>query len=276
MRNTTIDIHPLTGAIGAEILNIDLTADHPEQTWLEIAEAFREHGVIFFRDQKLTPEDQIKFTNRFGTMSPSKLFTPVPGYPEMEEVRKEPDAKRAIGDVWHSDQTYREAPTRGTVLYCLESPTHGGDTSFLSMAKAYDALSDGLKHTLEGLRAIHSNAEPLAAMRHGSPGREHRVQKREETEVSHPVVIRMPENGRKVLFVNPSKTMRFEGWTEQESDALLEYLYRHSERPEFQCRFRWQEGSLAFWDNYQVWHYATNDYHGQRRVMHRTTVDMEP
>ena len=274
MRNSLLDIRPLTGAVGAEILDIDLAAPQPDQAWREIGQALSDWGVIFFRDQELTPEQQMVFANHLGTISANPNYKKVDGYEDLEEIRKEPEQRDNIGGAWHTDQTFRERPTRGTILYAREVPDFGGDTLFISMAKAYESLSDGLKHTLEGLRARHSELRTFLKAKGGSDAG-YGASGRAPREAYHPVVIKLPENGRRVLFVNPSKTIDFEGWTEEESRNLLEFLFRHSERPEFMCRFRWREGSMAMWDNYQTWHYATNDYHGKRRVMHRLTVEME-
>ena len=162
------------------------------------------------------------------------------------------------------------------MLYARKVPPSGGDTLFASMYAAYEALSDGLKQTLEGLRALHSSRHVFGANRH-KPGNDlqGRVGNPElaTQDAVHPVVIRHPGSGRKTLYVNPGFTLRFEGWTDDESRPLLDFLYRHAQRPEFCCRFQWAEGSIAFWDNRATWHYAVNDYHGERRLMHRVTIE---
>jgi taurine dioxygenase len=161
------------------------------------------------------------------------------------------------------------------MLYAREVPRTGGDTLFASMYAAYDALSDGLKSTLEGLKALHSSRHvfgPAAAARRGDLEGRFRNAEHATQDAVHPVVIRHPDTGRKALYVNPGFTLRFDGWTEEESRPLLDYLYRHAVRPEFTCRFQWREGSLAFWDNRSTWHFAVNDYHGERRLLHRITI----
>lgn len=262
MRNSTLTIRPMAGVIGAEILDIDVTRDHAEGTWLEIRQALNEYGVIFFRDQTMDRAQHQAFARRFGEIGEN-----------VSEVVKEVDQVRNVGGGWHADLTWQDEPPLGAVLVARELPARGGDTMFASMCAAYDALSDGLKRTLEGLRAIHANVRQVGP--HSA-----RVAPREVTEAdydraegpSHPVVARHPETGRKLLFVNSAYTARFEGWTRRESLPLLNHLYQHGQRPEFTCRFTWRPGSVAFWDNRQVWHLAVNDYHGMRRAMDRIAI----
>jgi len=275
MRNTTIDVAPVSGGVGAEIANVDLSHPLNEQTYLEIRAALNEYGVIFFRDQSITPEQHVDLGRQFGMLVPGRGEL-VPGFPELAVVRKEPEQKHNIGGDWHTDHSFLDTPPLGTILHALELPPFGGDTLFLSMANAYDRLSDGLKQTLEGLNAIHSlgllydklqsrNADSIT-IKPDAP----------RPEALHPVVLRHPENGRKILYVNAAYTVRFEGWTREESLPLLEFLYGHARRPEYSCRFRWQPGSVAFWDDRQVWHYAVNDYQGERRIMHKLIVAGTP
>jgi taurine dioxygenase len=276
MRNTLIDVHPIAGALGAEILGLDLSRALDDATFAAIRETFVAHGVIFFRDQRLTPEQHISFAERFGPINVNRFFTPVPGYPTIAEVRKEPEQRRNIGEVWHTDHSYDEIPALGSVLLAREVPETGGDTMFASMALAYDTLSDGLKRTLEPLRAVHSSRHIFGpgAGYHGNDLKDRLANPELATQDAvHPVVIRHPESGRKTLYVNPNFTVGIEGWTVEESRALLGYLYQHAVRPEFTCRFRWREGSIAVWDNRATWHFAINDYHGHRRLMHRITIE---
>jgi taurine dioxygenase len=276
LRNSPIEIEKLAPAVGAEIRGVDLAGPMAPGTFAEIRRAFHEHGVIFFRDQKLTPEQHIAFARRFGEINVNRFFGHVPGYPMIAEVRKDPDQKRNLGEVWHTDHSYDEVPALGSMLLAREVPPVGGDTMFASMVAAYDALSDGLKRTLETLRAEHSSRHVFGANA-GYVGTDldGRLGNRElaTQDAVHPVVIRHPETGRKALYVNANFTVKIEGWTLEESQALLQHLYRHAARPEFTCRFRWREGSLALWDNRSTWHFAINDYHGERRVMHRITIE---
>jgi taurine dioxygenase len=276
MRNTRIEIAPVAGALGAEILGVDLTAPLDDALFAEIRQAFHDHSVIFFRDQHITPDQHIAFARRFGPINVNRFFTAVPGHPEIAEVRKEPDQKKNIGEAWHTDHSYDEIPALGSMLVAREVPDHGGDTMFASMHAAYEALSPGLQRTLEGLRATHSSRHVFGAEAryHGTDlkGRLHNPDAATQ-DATHPVVIRHPDTGRKALYVNANFTTGIEGWTREESAALLDFLYQHGQRPEFTCRFRWANGSIALWDNRSTWHCAVNDYHGQRRLMHRITIE---
>ena len=274
MRNSTLDIRPLTGKGGAEILGIDLSASHPDSTYAEIRQTLCEYGVIFFRDQNLSNDQYVAFGEKFGELVASKFIPTLPENPKIAMIRKEADQERNVGGAWHTDNPYREIPPMGTILLARELPEYGGDTCFINMRAAYEALSDGLKKMLEPLRGVHSNAQVYGRMakpeKQANPSMINLDQAAQE--VTHPVVVRHPETGQKVLFVSPSYTPRFEGWTEEESQPLLQFLFRHVQRPEFQCRFRWREGSMAFWDDRQTLHYAVNDYTGSRRLMHRLMV----
>jgi len=270
---------PVSAHVGAEIGGVDLGAPVPDPVMAEIRQAFGEYGVVFFRDQQLAPEQHVAFAERFGPIDINRFFATVPGHPMIAEVRKEPLQTRNIGGGWHTDHSYDEAPALGSMLYAREVPQTGGDTLFASMYAAYDALSDGLKAMLEGLRACHSSrhvfgAEAMA-QRGDLNGRVGNPELATQDAV-HPVVIRHPQTGRKALYVNPGFTLRFEGWTDEESRPLLDYLFRHAVRPEFTCRFRWREDSLALWDNRSTWHFAVNDYHGERRLLHRITIQGTP
>ena len=276
MTYESVQIRKLTGGCGAEILGVDLKAMSNRQ-WDEVQHAFREHGVVFFRDQKLTPEQHIEFARRWAPIDVNRFFTAVKGYPEIAEVRKEPQQKTNIGGGWHTDHSYDQIPALGSVLYAREVPDYGGDTMFSSMYAAYDARSDGLRQTLLGLRAVHSSRHVFGAKAARPDELKDRLGNAElaTQDAVHPMVITHPISGKRALFVNPGFTLHIEGWTAEESRPLLEYLYRHAVRPEFTCRFSWRPGSLAFWDNRATWHLAVNDYHGQRRLMHRITLEGE-
>jgi taurine dioxygenase len=279
MRNSRIEVAPIAGALGAEIGGVDLSKPLDGAIFSEIRQAFHDHSVIFFRDQHITPEQHIAFARRFGPINVNRFFTAVPGHPEIAEVRKEPEQKKNIGEVWHTDHSYDQVPALGSMLVARDVPDHGGDTMFASMYAAYDALSDGLKRTLEGLRAVHSSRHIFGrdAAYHGNDlkDRLHNPDAATQDAV-HPMVIRHPETGRKALYVNCNFTVGIEGWTKEESAGLLGFLYQHGQRPEFTCRFRWRNGSIALWDNRSTWHFAINDYHGQRRLMHRITIEGTP
>ena len=278
MRNSRIETRPTSGSVGAEILGIDLSRGLEDSDVEELRAAFNEYGVIFFREQNLSPEQHIAFAERFGRININRFFKAAPGYPQIAEVRKEPDQKTNIGGGWHTDHSYDQVPALGSILLAREVPPFGGDTLFASMSHAYEALSDGLKRTLEQLRAVHSSRHVFGAASEYVKNSGDRLGNTDNAtqDASHPVVMRHPETGRKTLYVNPGFTLHFEGWTAAESKPLLDFLYAHAARPEFQTRFRWREGSIAFWDNRATWHFAINDYHGERRLMHRITLEGVP
>lgn len=272
----SLTIRKVAGALGAELSGVDLSGPLEAETIAAIRAALNAHQVIFFRDQTLSPDQQLAFGRRFGPLNIHPYVSGMAGHPEVMEIIKEPTDKLNFGGGWHSDMSFLEAPSIGSILYAVQTPEFGGDTLFASQAAAYDALSEGLKATLEGLRAVHSAGQEYSAK--GAS-----AQKRASMQVAeaeglagefiHPVVKVHPETGRKALYVNPAFTMRFDGWSRKESKALLDYLFEHSRQEAFTCRFSWRDGSVAFWDNRQVWHYALNDYPGQRRHMRRVTVD---
>jgi alpha-ketoglutarate-dependent taurine dioxygenase len=279
MSDGRIAVRSVSAAVGAEILGIDLAATLSDATVAEIRRALGEHGVVFFRDQKLTPDQHVAFARRFGEINVNRFFKVVDGYPMIAEIRKEPDQKGNIGGNWHTDHSYDLAPALGSILYAREVPESGGDTLFASMYAAYEALSDGLKETLGGLQALHSSRHVFGAGNYAGRGDLiGRVGNPEAAtqDAVHPVVVCHPGSGRKALYVNPAFTVRFVGWSDDESRPLLQYLYHHGSRPEFTYRFQWRPGSIAFWDNRCTWHYALNDYHGHRRLMHRITVEGAP
>ena len=277
--NQTLSIHRVAGALGAELSGVDLSQPQSDDTIAEIRQALVEHQVIFFRDQTLTPAQQVGFGARFGPLNIHPYVTGMESQPEVMEIIKEPSDRINFGGGWHSDMSFLETPAIGSILYALELPDYGGDTLFASQAAAYDALSDGLKRTLEGLNAVHSASREYAP---GGPS----AQKRGAMQVAeadglvgeyvHPMVLTHPETGRKALYVNPAFTLKIDGWKPSESKALLDYLFQHCRYEAFTCRFAWQKGSVAFWDNRSVWHFALNDYPGQRRHMRRVTVDPWP
>lgn len=266
-----IEIRPVAGALGAELFNVDLSRPFSSETTSAIRQALLEHLVIFFRDQKLSPENYLKFTANFGNPVEYLFVKGIDGYPEIINVLKREHETTNFGGVWHSDTTYFEKPPMGSVLLALEVPQYGGDTLFANQYLAYEALSPGLKETLSNLKAISSSSKAAA-----SKTREDRIKdsghKSDVLEAVHPVVRTHPETGRRSLYGNVAHTSRFDGWTEGESAPLLDYLFHHQVKPEFTCRFRWNVGSIAFWDNRCCLHNPVNDYHGQRRSMWRITL----
>ncbi|MBL8771427.1 MAG: TauD/TfdA family dioxygenase [Phenylobacterium sp.] len=276
---TDLKIRRVAGALGAEIEGVDLARPQSDETIAAIRRALVEHQVIFFRDQDLTPEQQVAFGRRFGPLNIHPYVAGMAEHPEVMEIIKEPSDKTNFGGGWHSDMSFLETPAIGSILYAVELPDWGGDTLFASQAAAFEALSPGLQKTLEGLNAVHSASREYSAGGHSA-------QKRGSMKVAeadgyigefvHPVVLTHPETGRKALYVNPAFTLRFEGWKARESKPLLDYLFEHCRYEGFTCRFAWRPGSVAFWDNRSVWHFALNDYPGQRRHMRRVTVDPWP
>ncbi len=267
-----IDVTPLSGACGAVITGVDLSEPLGNETFAAIHQALLDHQVIFFRDQNLTPDQQVAFSWRFGDLRLSEQYESLDGHPEIIEIVKEPKSTGIVGNLWHSDESFLPRPALGSLLYMIECPEFGGDTMFANQYLAYEALSDGMKDMLSRMRAVYSDA----SLGDRNKGRALKVKAgfegREIYESVHPVVRPHPETGRKSLFVHKPYTIRFENMNVAESRPLLEYLYAHSTRPEFTCRFRWHEGSLAFWDNRCLLHYALNDYSGARRYAHRVTV----
>lgn len=271
-------ISPQCGAGGAEISELDLSKALSAETLAELRRALADYCVLFFRDQELEPEEQKAFARQFGPLAETPFIKPLEGHPEMMRVVREADEKKKLnfGGRWHSDLTFQTEPVLGTVLYSRVAPEIGGDTLWTNQMQAYDALSPGMKRMLEQLQVMHS-----AKRSYGPQGtyadddlKGMRINASELAlqETSHPCVRTHPENGRRILFINWVYAIRFEDMSEEESAPLLEYLNRHSQRPEFQIRFRWRAGSLAFWDNRSTQHLAINDYAGYRRVMDRVTI----
>jgi len=272
------EVSLLCGAGGAEIAGIDASRPIGAEVVAELRRALAEHCVIFLRDQDLSPEDQKAFARHFGPLAQTPFIQPLEGHPEMMRIVREADEKKKqnFGGRWHSDMTFSPEPVLGTCLYARESPAVGGDTIWTNQMLAFEALSPGLRRTLEGLRVMHS-----AKRSYGPQGvyadddlKSMRIKASEEAlkEQAHPCIRTHPESGRSILFVNWVYAIRFEGMTEEESAPLLDFLNRHSQRPEFQIRFRWRKGSLALWDNRSTQHIAVNDYPGYRRVMDRVTI----
>ena len=273
-----IAVRPLAGAIGAEIEGVDLAAGVDEPTTREIRRALLRHLVVFFHDQPMTREEHLALGRRFGRLSTDLFVAGPDGFPELMRIVKQPAEQRNFGGQWHTDVSFLETPALGSILRAVEVPEVGGDTQFSSMYLAFETLSAGLQHTLSGLRAVHCahpayNREAMDAANAAGTGIRYTTQDPRGESAVHPVVRTHPETGRRALYVNSSYTRRFEGWSEEESRPLLEFLYAHLGRPGFTCRFRWRRDSVAFWDNRCSQHFPVNDYPGQRRVMERVTID---
>ena len=264
-------VHPIAGAIGAEIAGVDLSKNLSDEAVAAIRRAWLEHLVIFFRDQDLPPARFLAFARRFGEPIEYPFVKGLADFPEIIPVLKLENERINFGGIWHSDTAYLDVPPMASMLVAREVPPTGGDTLFANMYLAYETLSDGMKRMLEGLVAVNSSAAADV-----SRTREDRIREQarstEELASEHPVVRTHPETGRKALYVNVAHTARFKGMTPEESAPLLGFLFQHQVKPEFTCRFQWRVGSLAFWDNRCVQHNPVNDYHGHRRVMHRITL----
>ena len=273
MRNTTLEIHPIAGALGAELHGVDLSEDLSDATVAAIRQALLDHLVIFFRDQELPPDRFAAFAKRFGQPVEYPFVKGIEGFPEIIAVAKLEHEKSNFGGIWHSDTTYLQQPPMGSMLVAREIPPYGGDTLFANQYLAYETLSAGMKRFLDGAVGISTSAKADV-----SRTREDRIKSdgteaaKQPLSAAHPAVRTHPETGRKALYVNTAHTSRFEDMTEEESAPILNYLFQHQIRPEFTCRFRWAPGSVAFWDNRCAQHNPINDYHGFRRIMHRITL----
>lgn len=294
-----IEVRPLAGALGAQIFGVDLSRPLGDSVFAEIYQAFLDHLVIFFPNQKpLSPEQHRNFAARFGEVDLEPFAYPfrtptVPGHPEiLLNVKEASDTSINVGGFWHADVTYRDRPHKAAIIYAKESPPYGGDTMFASQYLAYETLSAGMQRMLEGLKAEHSSAMTYggetarfaSVSRTRAPRVEDRkfsaslyapAQRAEEIRTEHPAVRTHPETKRKCLYVNRGFATRFSEMTVEESRPLLEFLWQHSSRPEFSCRYRWSQNDVSVWDNRCALHYALNDYSGYRREMRRISVHEE-
>jgi taurine dioxygenase len=270
-----ITVTPFTGTFGAEIADIDLnTID--DETVDEIRTAMLKYSVLFFHGQDFTPETQAAFGRRFGVLNRHPYVKPIDGHPDVFLIVKKASDKHHFGNGWHTDLAYAEAPASATILYGIDVPVAGGDTMFASHFAAYDALSDGLKNLLADMNAVYTNAHTYgkdANRFKDGVSKEMSVELAAVNEVSHPVIRTHPESGRKGLYLSPLHFSRFEGMTPEESKPLFDTLVAHATQPEFTCRFRWSNGSVAMWDNRSTMHYAINDFSGLDRTMQRVTLE---
>ncbi len=273
MPQQPIEIRPIAGALGAEVLGVDLAIEMNEDTITTIRQALLDHLVIFFRDQDIEPVHQVAFAKRFGDLVEYPLIKGLDGFPEIVPVVKLPHERANFGGLWHSDTTYLELPPMGTILAAKELPPYGGNTLFANMYKAYETLSEGMRNMLNGMVGISSSAKPrVTQTREDRMKTSAKVSDAIELMAEHPVVRTHPETGRKLLYINYGHTVRFKDMSDAESTPLLNFLFAHQSRPEFTCCFRWNPGSIAFWDNRCTQHNPVNDYHGFKRVMHRITI----
>lgn len=274
MRNYRhIEVKPIAGALGAEIAGVDMARDLDDEVVAEVRHALLDHLVIFLRNQKATPQQQLAFARRFGQPIEYPQLKGLPEAPMITPVVKLEHERHNFGGIWHSDTTYLAEPPMGSMLLAREVPPYGGDTMFANQYLAFEALSDGLRKTLDGLVGVSSSAKADVSRTREDALKQAGAGATPKTlQAEHPIVRTHPETGRKALYTSDAHTACIKGWTEAESLPLLRFLWQHQVRPEFTCRFRWEVGSLAFWDNRCAMHNPINDYHGFRRVMHRITL----
>jgi taurine dioxygenase len=272
-----VKIARLAGALGAELHGLNLAREQSPAEIADLRQALINHLVVAIPGQAMSLDDLERLTDQLGGRAVTPFVKPLADRPYVIRVLKEREDKLNFANAWHSDLSYLGEPPSFTLLYAHEVPDFGGDTVFQNQYLAFETLSDGLKQTLRGLRAVHS-----AGAAYGTGGFLDRVKHKMSTEiapseeafqeVSHPAVIRHPESKREALYVNPVYTTRFDGWSVPESQALLQHIYRHQTNENLTCRVRWAKGTLTIWDNRATQHNALNDYHGQRREMFRTSV----
>ena len=267
-----IEVSPISGALGALITGVELKEPLQDPVFEEIYSAFLEYKVIFFNDQELNPETQLRFGKMFGQPIIYPFVKGLKDFPEITPILKKETDLNNFGGVWHSDTTYQEQPPKATMLYAVEVPEFGGDTEFANQCMALDDLSDGMRKFLNDLKVINTSgkgkvvASRSDVMKHSSSRKV-----ADELRAIHPVVRTHPETKEQALFVNEAHSLQFASLSLEESTPLLEFLFKHQIKSEFTCRFKWKKGSVAIWDNRCTLHNPINDYHGKRRLMHRIT-----
>lgn len=275
-----IRIRPATGVLGAEITNVDLSKPLTDEQWAVIHDAFVKYKVIWLPDQNITHQQHLEFARRFGQVIHVPQLRPYEEQPELQPIfRKAQDTGRIIGESWHEDSTYLDEPPAAVVMRSLQVPDVGGDTAFLDMEAAYQALSEPMKKIVESLQAVHSATRIFGSMYlaqnrrfdHTSVRKDLKVEEGDR-EVIHPLVIRHHLSGKRCLFLNRVYIQRINGMTDAESKALLDFLYDHCSRYEFTCRVRWSNNQILVWDNRATLHKAIFDYPGKDRFLVRATI----
>lgn len=274
-RSGGIEIVPIQPTIGAEVRGVDLSRPLDETTVTAIEAAVLEHKVVYFLDQDITPEQHMAFGHRFGELTVHPFTPHLEHLPEVLVLDNHKDNPVLATDHWHSDETFREQPPMGSILRCVHIPDTGGDTLWADMAAVYEGLSDSMRQFLSGLEAIH-DFKPFRRLFARLAPRE-RYEKLLDWEQrlpnpTHPVVRTHPVTGSKALFVNEQFTLAIKGMRDDESRALLDFLFELPHRPEVQFRFKWRPNAVVFWDNRPTQHYASNDYYPKRRTMQRVTI----
>jgi taurine dioxygenase len=272
--STSLEVRPISGVLGAEIDGLHLSEPLDDATVAKIRAAFIEHHVLVFREQQLTPEQQVRFGRYFGELDTHPFVEMNPEHPEVLDIITDPTDRANFGGGWHTDVTFLDEPDLGSILYAVELPPVGGDTLFADQHAAYDALSPTMQGLLDGLVAIHSAGPQYAEGGLSTLSKQMQTKNAElaARTVEHPVVRTHPESGRKSLYVNRAFTIGIRGMKTAESLALLDFLCDHAVQERFTCRVRWEPGTLTMWDNRSVQHYALHDYQGNIRHMRRITV----
>ena len=272
-----IKVKPISGAMGAEVFDVDLSSELSSETWNEIKNAFHNFLVLIFRDQNLTDQQQFNFTQRFGKLIPHPYVKGLPEIPEIFKIIREPGESYSWDGFYHSDLMFLKKPPLGATLYAKECPPFGADTAFTNMYLAYDTLSDGMKDLLDGLEAENESGNPEKYSNRYQSMEE--LGKKGAMGAVHPMVRVHPGTGKKALFSSLAFTKRIKGMTDKESAPILNFLYEHSKEAHLGCRLQWEKGSLALWDNRVCLHHAVADYFGEvskhRRVMQRCTIEGE-
>ncbi|MCH7706951.1 MAG: TauD/TfdA family dioxygenase [Myxococcales bacterium] len=266
-RYENFDVAPLSPVLGAEVRGIDLR-ELDDDTFAELQDAFYAFKVLFFMDQGINTQQHVAFAERWGELEDHPFLPAKEGYDQLVSLAKDEETV-GVENQWHSDVSWREVPSLGSVLRAVEVPSVGGDTLFADMSAAYEGLPDDIKQRIDGAVAVHDFTQSFGAMMDA----ETRVERQKEyPPARHPVVRIHPATGAKILYVNRIFTSHIVGMDAAESEALIERLCRETSVPEYQCRFRWQKNSVAFWDNRAVQHYAVSDYWPAKRIMERATI----
>jgi taurine dioxygenase len=273
-----IQVQPLNGTIGAEIRGVDLREPLDDETWAEVLQAWHDYLVVYFPQQPLTHEQHLAFSRRLGPLMQMPQLHAVEGHDEIHVIKRDADDKgRVVGENWHSDSTYMECPPAAVIMRAVTVPEFGGDTGFLNMVAAYEALSPTMRNVLDGLKAVHSatriyGSAYLAQGKRFSGVRTDTDVAAGDREMVHPLVCTHPGSGRRFLYVNRVYVQRIDGMTEAESRPLLDFLYDHCSKFELTCRVRWAPDQVLIWDNRATMHKAIPDYVGRARYMTRTTI----
>ncbi|KEI70583.1 hypothetical protein GV64_07375 [Endozoicomonas elysicola] len=269
-------VTPNSGALGAWVEGIDANRPLLSETFRELQSAFIRYKVLFFPNQNLATEAFLEFSSQWGKVLQNPYFEPLGNSSEITEIIKRPDDSRNIGRSWHMDFAFDSEPTNVNLLMAKKLPRQGGDTLFCDLNKAFKALSPGLQQTLKSLKVVNSNRNILHAAQHEEEFKGRLPKNNTEVINIHPAVIHNPDNGEDSLFISATATECFNQWSVEESKLLLDYLFAHVGRPDFCCRFSWEEGMVALWNNLYTLHYAVNDYPGEERIMHRIALAGKP